>query len=311
MNALRLISALCLFGSVTLLVMWLYREATAAYRTGQGALGQLQMNPQVEITAAPNIARASRAGIVFVPFINQLATANRFGIHRTLAHWQRQLLRAGWGNAITPTQLMSASLSAGITLGALAALIFLLWGAGLMGAALVGFPAGALAGFFLPSFLTKNVATDRVALIEKRLPFAIEFMLLAMEANAAFIGALRVYCDQMKSDPLADEFRIATSEVERGLGLEGSLARLVERIESDSLSNFVLAITTGIETGQPIKAVLKVQADAARQRRYEAAEVLAKSAGTRAVFPLFLVMIAVLLLLVAPMILKVMHGGTF
>lgn len=311
MNTLIFTSALCLFGSIALIVLWLHRRATAAYQAGQGELDGLAINPQVQINAAPNIARASRAGIVFVPFINRLAAANRFGINRTLARWQRQLLRAGWNNAITPTQLMAASLAAGLIAGSVAALIFMLWGAGLAGVALIGFPTGALLGFFAPSFILKNVAADRVALIEKRLPFAIEFMLLAMEANAAFMAAIEVYCRQMKDDPLAGELRTATGEIETGLGLEAALNRVVERVESESLSNFVLAVATGIETGQPLKEVLKVQADAARHRRYKAAEELAKSAGARAIFPLFLVMIAVMLLMVVPLIIKLARDSFF
>jgi len=311
MTVLELLSALCAFGSIASLVVWGYRRTLAAYETGHGLLKKLEINPNVEIGIAPALARASRAGVFFVSLINRLSATNRLGVNQTLGRWQRQLIRAGLSNSLTPTQLMSASLVTGLLLGLVAALAFLLWGAGLLGAALIGFPAGAAAGLFAPPFILKSLADERVAIIEKRLPFAIEFMLLAMEANAAFPGALRVYCNEMKNDPLADEFRIALGEIEDGLGLESSLARLVDRVQSESLSSFVLAVTTGIQTGQPIKEVLKVQADAARQRRYNAAESLAKAAGTRAVFPLFIVMVAALLLLVVPLIIKLTQGGLF
>ena len=58
------------------------------------------------------------------------------------------------------------------------------------------------------------------------------------------------------------------------------------------------------ETGQPIAALLAVEADAARLRRYQNAEEMAKTAGTRAIFPLFLAVIAIILLLIGPMVLK-------
>ena len=311
MSLLNLLSAFCLVGSIAAAVIWFYRRTTAAYEAGQQELKQYEINPHIEINDTPTLARASQLGVLFVPFVNQLIAKNRFGIKDVLSRWQRDLIRAGWSNTITDTQLMSASMVAAVALGLTVAVLFLLWGAGLLGGVIIGFPLGALGGFWLPSFLVKGQAKDRLALIEKRLPFAIEFMLLAMEASAAFPGAMSVYCEQLKDDPLADEFRIVLREIEDGLGVEASLTRMVKRLDLESVASFVLAVTTGIETGQPIKAVLKVQADAARQRRYKAAEEVAKTAGTRAIFPLFLVMIAVLLLLVVPMLMKVTTAGMF
>ena len=146
---------------------------------------------------------------------------------------------------------------------------------------------------------------NRISLIEKRLPYAIEFMLLTMEANASFPMALEVYCTQMgEDDPLAEEFRLVQNDINRGLGLQTAFSNLGKRIESDQLSAFVLAITAGLETGQPIAEILMTQADAARLMRYQTAEETAKTAGTRAIFPLFLAVIAIILLLIGPIALK-------
>ena len=152
------------------------------------------------------------------------------------------------------------------------------------------------------SVTLKSLAKQRQLLIEKRLPFAIEFMLLAMEANAAFTAAMEVYCGQMVGDPLADELRVVLSDIDNGLTVQQALNDLGARVESDSLSAFILAVNTGIDTGQPIKAVFQTQSNATRQRRYQSAEEIAKTASTRAVFPLFVVLIAVLILLLGPLL---------
>jgi pilus assembly protein TadC len=117
--------------------------------------------------------------------------------------------------------------------------------------------------------------------------------------------ALEVYCTQMgDDDPLAEEFRLVLNDLNAGLGLQTAFVNLGKRIESDQLSALILAITSGLETGQPIASILVVQADAARLRRYQNAEETAKTAGTRAIFPLFLAVIAIILLIIGPMVLK-------
>jgi len=67
----------------------------------------------------------------------------------------------------------------------------------------------------------------------------------------------------------------------------------------------------GIETGQPIRDILETQASATRQKRYESAEVVAKKASTKATFPLFLIVIAILLLLIGPVIVNLTRSALF
>jgi Flp pilus assembly protein TadB len=192
-----------------------------------------------------------------------------------------------------------------------AALFWLALGFGLPGIPIVAAPIGALIGAYFPVFTIKNLADTRISLIEKRLPFAIEFLVLGMEANASFLAAVEEYCRQMAADPLAQELRITLRDIDHGVRLQDGLSHLNERIESDSLSGFVLAVVTGIETGQPMKEVLKTQADVARQERYDNAEVIAKTASVRALFPVFIAMIAIFILLIGSMAIKIARGALF
>jgi tight adherence protein C len=311
MEALKWISALSLLGAVAALVYWTFRSTEVAYRRGHELLRRLEMNPQFEVARAPLLAQAGRAGIVFVPLIGRLLAANRFGLRTLLDGWQAQLLRAGLGNRLTPVQLLSAALACALATVAGMSLLLTLWGAGPFAALLFGLAAGAPVGFILPALVIRHLAATRVAQIEKRLPFAIEFMLLAMEASSSFPAAMNVYCVRMNDDPLADELQTALREIEDGLGVQRGLTRLSERLASDPVSAFVLALTTGIETGQPVKTILKTQADLARQRRFKTAEEVAKKAGTQALFPLLLVMVSVFLLMLGPMALKMLRGNLF
>ena len=221
-------------------------------------------------------------------------------------NYDTDLIRGGVRHLITPEQFYAATITGGVFFAimfGLAGLVLF----GPIGGLVFGVPAGFISGFFLLRVLVNGHIANRIALIEKRLPYAIEFMLLTMEANATFGMALEVYCAQMDDDdPLAQEFRFVLNDISAGLGLQTAFVNLGKRVESDQLSALILAITAGLETGQPIAALLAVEADAARLRRYQNAEEMAKTAGTRAIFPLFLAVIAIILLLIGPMVLKFM-----
>jgi pilus assembly protein TadC len=301
---IKLVSSVSAFGAMTAFLYWILQSATLAHGQGQTVLESLKLNPELAVKQSRFLHIATQLGFVFLPLVKRWENRNAHGIADSLKRVNTQLVKANLRHKLMPEQFLSASLSLAVAGGISSAICAYLFGFGMILAMLMGFPSGAIFGFFLPGVMLKNYIADRVSLIEKRLPFAIEFMLLAMEANAAFPGAIRVYCEQMADDPLAEQLRIVLRDIEDGFGAQDALARFGERIESDALSGFVLSVTTGIETGQPIKEVLKAQADATRLRRYQDAESIAKSATTRAIFPLFIVMIAVLLLLLVPLIIK-------
>jgi hypothetical protein len=54
---------------------------------------------------------------------------------------------------------------------------------------------------------------------------------------------------------------------------------------------------------------METQADVTRRRRYESAEEIAKKASTKGTFPLFLIVLAILLLLLGPVIVNLTRGS--
>ena len=70
------------------------------------------------------------------------------------------------------------------------------------------------------------------------------------------------------------------------------------------MNEFVNAIIQAEERGNPVAEVLLIQAGVSRQRRSVRAEELAARAGVAMVGPLFLLFGCIMLLVVAPMIMK-------
>jgi Flp pilus assembly protein TadB len=311
MLTLTVISTLSLFFSVTIACSLMARRMTDAYQRGQMIHERIRADEEVADSAFPLLKRLHQPALLFLPLIERLESGGRFGTRNILSELNRLLFRAGLRYILSQKQLLGMAFASG-ALGAVVAVFFgLMSGFRLSGILIVAAPAGALIGAFFPIFTVKKLAATRVSLIEKRLPFAIEFLVLSMEANASFLAAVEEYCRQLPEDPLAQELRMLLRNIDHGVRLQDALSQLNERIKSDSLSAFVLAVVTGIETGQPMKEVLKTQADVVRRERYDNAEVIAKTASVRALFPVFIVMIAVFVLLIGPIAIKVSRGALF
>jgi len=227
-----------------------------------------------------------------------------------LTGWDQKLIQAGLRGRLSSEHFLALSFLSSLFIGGGMAVAFFLFGMSLAGAVFT-FCLVAGGAFFIPTMVLSNIIANRISLIGKRLPFAIEFMLLSMEARAAFPSAIEIYCGQIPGDPFGQELRKALGDMEYGIPAQDALTSMAARIRSDDVSAFVLAVNTGLDTGQPIKDILRTQSDATRQRRFESAERIAKTASTRAIFPLFLVALAVLLLLVGPMAIKLAHEALF
>jgi Flp pilus assembly protein TadB len=307
----KLLSSLGVFGALFLLVAWTIRVSTAVYARGQAVAHEPNFRPPVEMKQLPVVSTAAKHGISFLPLVRKWNAKNLFGVADTLRGFDTQLIKGGIRHLITAEQFYAATLLSACFLAVMFGIVGLVL-FGPVGALIFGAPAGFLIGFFMLRVLVNSHVQNRLALLEKRLPYAIEFMLLTMEANASFPMALEVYCAQMgEDDPLAEEFHLVLNDINTGLGLQTAFVNLGKRIGSDQLSALILALTAGLETGQPIVEILMVQADAARLRRYQNAEETAKTAGTRAIFPLFVAVLAILLLLIGPMALKFAETPVF
>jgi pilus assembly protein TadC len=295
------------FLALALLVHWLSGAAARSYATGTEARGRLRLLGAHEGLGPLLLGPLPT---VLLPAIERWAERDVLLVRHYLESFDAALVRAGWRSGVAAEQFLAGALIWSVLGGGVPFLVAVI-GAGSWGIGIVLLIAGAIAGFLIPQAALNAIAETRVRTIDKRLPFAIEFFLLSMEASASFESAIRVYCDRMPDDPLAEELETVLREIEYGAGIKDALTNLARRVQSDDVTAFVVAAVTGLDTGQPIKAVLTTQADVTRQRRYEAAEQIAKTASTKATFPLFLSAVAIMLLLVGPIVIRMTSGSLF
>ena len=89
-----------------------------------------------------------------------------------------------------------------------------------------------------------------------------------------------------------------------------ALKDFAERAPTTAVTEFVGALIQAEEQGNPVAEVLLIQAGVARMRRSVRAEEAAAKAAVKMVGPLFLLFACIMLLVLGPMILKLMAGGS-
>ena len=213
----------------------------------------------------------------------------------------RQLALAGDWMGLTPEEYVGLSIVSflgGLLVGATVGVM--------MGtpAMLIAICGPLFASF--PYLLISGEAQERLKQVNRGLPFVIDLMALAMSAGLDFPGAIRQVVEKSSdpNDALVEEFTRVLQELQLGRTRKQALVDFMDRVPTDQVTEFVNAIVQAEAKGNPVADVLQIQAGVSRMRRSVRAEELAAKAGVAMVGPLFLLFGCIMLLVVAPMVMK-------
>lgn len=174
----------------------------------------------------------------------------------------------------------------------------------------LGLVLGVLA-LLTPGYLLGQKVIVRRIEINRQLPFALDLLILSMEAGSSFLESLETLVSSNPATPLAQEFYHVLQAIQHGKTRRAALLEIAERVNSEDLSPVIHGINTGEELGTPIGSVLRLQAEGIRMKRSQRAEKLAAEASSKILFPTLLIMVAVLLMLMGPVIIKGVRDGWF
>jgi tight adherence protein C len=166
--------------------------------------------------------------------------------------------------------------------------------------------SGTLLGAALPYFRISSAAGERMKKINRRLPHAIDLLALSMSAGLDFPGSVRQLVEKSGSpnDPLVEEFTLMLQSLQLGRTRRQALEEFAARAPSDAVIEFVSAVVQAELRGNPLVDVLKIQAEVSRRKRTVRAEESAAKAGVALAGPLILVFLTILILIVAPIVMK-------
>jgi tight adherence protein C len=157
-------------------------------------------------------------------------------------------------------------------------------------------------------WLRKAVATRQRAIL-RSLPFVLDLLTLSVEAGMDFISALQRNCQSRKLDALNEELLRMTKEIQVGLSRREALKNMADRVRQSDLRSVAFALIQADELGVSIGAILRIQSEQLRSRRFDRAEKLAHEAPTKMLGPLMLCIFpAVFIILLGPVLSQAMKG---
>jgi tight adherence protein C len=157
---------------------------------------------------------------------------------------------------------------------------------------ILGFPlnlllilVGLYLGYSIPEFWLGGRVKRRQKEILLQIPDALDLLTISVRAGLGFDGALAKVVEKLKG-PLTEEFRRALAEIRVGKARRDALRDIVPRTEVTALTNFIGAIIQAEQLGVSISKVLQVQSEQLRIERRQRAEEMAAKAPIKMLFPL-------------------------
>jgi tight adherence protein C len=227
-----------------------------------------------------------------------------FARSRELA--DRRLVSAGYDGILDARDLLALKLLLPVVYGALW-LALLRLGLRVFPDLAGNFLALAVLGigmlYIYPVFWLRRMLGIRHRSIQRALPFVLDLLTLSVEAGLDFMTALQRNCERRRLDALNEELIRMIREIQLGTPRRVALRNLSSRVDLSDLRSVVYALVQADELGVSIGAILRIQADQMRQRRFDRAERLANEAPVKLLGPLMLFIFpSVFIILLGPII---------
>jgi tight adherence protein C len=164
----------------------------------------------------------------------------------------------------------------------------------------------ALIGLALPETLLEQAIRRRQALIRRALPDAIDLLVVSVEAGMGLDGAMAKVTEKMRG-PLSEELTRARHEMRLGKTRGQALRDMAARLDMGEVKTFVAAIYQADQLGTSIARVLRAQSQMARAARVQRVREQAARLPVTMLFPLVLFIFpAIFVVLLGPSVMRLM-----
>lgn len=256
---------------------------------------------------------------ILLPFAPNLASLTR---HERFAKWrtrtQARLVSSGFEGLLDAAEFLALRILF-LLIGAPLVLLLLR----LLAAALPAGPEAmivrrmpllGLVVFLLaalrPELWLRDQLRQRHREIERSLPFALDLLTLSVEAGLDFMASIKRLVDRTRVDALNEELIRMFREVQVGKTRKEALRDTADRVNQPDLRTVINALVQADELGVSIGAILRIQSDQMRVRRFLSAEKTANEAPVRMLFPLVLFIFpSVMIVLFGPMMIQLLRHG--
>ncbi len=174
----------------------------------------------------------------------------------------------------------------------------------------VAFALIALAvGIYLPFLILNRKIISRRRRMVKDLPDVLDLLTVSVEAGLGFDGALHKLSEKMKG-ALVEEFSRLLNEIRVGVPRRIALLALANRCNLEDVNVFTTSLVQADQLGVGIGNVLRVQSAAMREKRRQRAQEAAMKAPVKMLLPLVLFIFpTIFVILLGPAMIQLI--GTF
>lgn len=296
--------------SIAITALWGLAAAALAWYVASSA------SQVTYVTLADGRRQARNLPLLFkvlLPFVGNLDTMlDRPSFKDRISERDRTLVSAGFEGLLNGREFVALEVLAPIVTGVVWCLAVASLGAVMpespfttSGGVICVFGVALFA--LMPSLWLKSELKKRHTAIARALPFVLDLLTLSVEAGMDFISALQRNCKSRRMDPLNEELMRMTHEIQLGSSRREALQNMAARVNQSDLRSLAHALIQADEFGVSIGAMLRIQSDQLRSRRFDRAEKLAAEAPTKMLGPLMLCIFpAVFVILLGPVLIQVM-----
>lgn len=140
-------------------------------------------------------------------------------------------------------------------------------------------------GAVLPDYFLQSAINRRQTSIRRSLADTLDLLTVSVEAGLGLDGAMQKVVEKLKN-PLSEELGRALREMQIGKLRAEALKDMASRVRVQELSSFVASICQAEQLGVSIARVLRVQGDTIRSQRSQRARETAAKLPVKMLFPL-------------------------
>lgn len=163
-------------------------------------------------------------------------------------------------------------------------------------------------GIVAPKFILSKKIAERQENIIKALPDALDLLTVSVEAGLGFDGALTKVVDKMPGQ-LSNEFSKVIQEMKVGAPRKEALKNMSDRVGVQDLTTFTGSIIQADQLGVSIGNVLRIQSGQMRQKRRQRAQEKAMKAPVKMLFPMvFFIFPTIFAVLLGPVVIRLANN---
>lgn len=163
---------------------------------------------------------------------------------------------------------------------------------------LLGFAAGALIGYLVPSALLSAAWGKRRKDVARTLPEALDLLRICMNAGFNFSNSLGQVVGLLPQGPTREELTRVLSDIRSGKTVDQALDDFANRVPTEQVDAFVSAVSISNSMGTDMAKTLADQADEARLQYERKVEQKAQRLQTTLFLPIIAMLLPSMLIII-------------